>query len=140
VSDFESSPERAEPADPKATESESSDTTEEKGKSSEEAKDCSSANKEKETGEKEKKKRKTEAKSPEDEVSNSKSKKDEGSSKKSERKLVDGSDKKSPNMNGSKDSPLKKEPGDGFAGSFADWRDRKKEKALSKKGTGSLRN
>lgn len=37
-------------------------------------------------------------------------------------------------------SPSKKESGDDFAGSFADWRDRKKEKALNKVVPESLRN
>jgi hypothetical protein len=139
VSDFETPLEQAEPADPKAVKSESSVTTAEKGKGSKEPEDRSFVNKEKKTGEKEKKKRKIEAKLPEDLASNSKSKRDEKSSKKSEKKQADGSDKKSPKKNGSKDSPLRKEPDDGFVGSFADWRDRKKEKALSKKETGSLR-
>lgn len=134
VSDFETSLEQEEPAEIRAIRTESSLPSAEKSKSPKD--------KDKKTGEKEKKKRKIEGRSLED-GSSSKPKKDEKSLKKSEKgekKTSDNAEKKSPKKNGSKDSSLnRKEPEDGFAGSFADWRDRKKDKGLIKKGTGSLR-
>eukprot|EP00980_Cylindrotheca_fusiformis_P029646 scaffold23645_cov284-Cylindrotheca_fusiformis.AAC.1 len=53
---------------------------------------------------------------------------------------ADGKKSESEDSTPKKSSPKKeKESEDGFAGSFADWRDRKKEKAMNKKGTNSLR-
>jgi hypothetical protein len=104
-----------------------------------------STQKEKKNGEKEKKKRKIESKSSEEgsAAGPGKPKKEEKDKKKSAtKKNADGSEKekKSSKKSTGKESPnSKKEPEDGFAGSFADWRDRKKEKALSKKGGSSLR-
>jgi len=75
-----------------------------------------------------------------EDVDDSKSKKDKDEmSLDNGEKSSDSSDKKSPKKNDSKEPDIKKESEDDFAGSFADWRDRKKEKALSKKGTSSLR-
>jgi hypothetical protein len=54
-----------------------------------------------------------------------------------EKKVSENGKKSESAESSSKKSSPKKE--DGFAGSFADWRDRKKEKAMIKKGTGSLR-
>ena len=154
VSDFETpldgpdGPERAENNDDMAVEKKSPNA--EKAKTSKEMpqKDPQSISKEKKNGDKEKKRRKIESKLSEDgsTSSNGKQKKDDKSSskknteKKGGEKNLDGSDKKSMKKNGVKDpSPKRDEKEDGFVGSFADWRDRKKEKALSKKGGGSLR-
>ena len=135
VSDFETPLEQAEPAETKPAKSEPSAPSE-KTKSSKESEE-GTKKKEKKSGDKKEKKRKLGSKSPEAGAPPSKAKKDETSAKKSEKKPSEGSEKKK--KNGSKDSPLKKESEDGFVGSFADWRDRKKEKALNKKGPGSLR-
>jgi hypothetical protein len=146
VSDFETPLEQVEPMEPKAVSSDSSGTSAEKGKAAKEIEERPSSGKEKKSGEKEKKKRKIESRSSEDGASNGKSKKDKEdkvSKKTNEKKSSETSstEKKSSKKSGSKESPStsKKEPEDGFVGSFADWRDRKKEKALSKKGSGSLR-
>lgn len=85
---------------------------------------------------------KKEKKSEEPKTKKHKTSSDEESSSKpeNEEKKISDDDKKteSSELSSKKSSP-KKEAEDGFAGSFADWRDRKKEKAMSKKGTGSLR-
>ena len=152
VSDFETPLESPEAAQPKVVRSEAS--VEKKVSTAEKAKkprepeapsnEANGNSKEKKGGEKEKKKRKME--SSEDGSNSSKedkkSKKEEKVSKKSgekkhAEKRTENGDKKV-SKKSSKDSPSSK-PEDGFVGSFADWRDRKKEKALSKKGSGSLR-
>jgi hypothetical protein len=155
VSDFETPLESPEITLPKVVRSEASAdkmvATAEKAKKPREPEapsfEVNGSSKEKKSGEKEKKKRKIESPKSSEDGSNSskgdkKSKKEEKASKKSgEKKLTEkrteNGDKKVSKKN-SKESPSKK-PEDGFVGSFADWRDRKKEKALSKKGGGSLR-
>jgi hypothetical protein len=149
VSDFETPLESPEVAQPKVARSEASAdkkvVTAEKSKKPREpeapSNEANGSSKEKKNGEKEKKRRKMESPKSSEDGSNSskgdrKSKKEERVFKKSgEKKLVekrtDNGDKKA-SKKSSKDSPSKK-PEDGFVGSFADWRDRKK------KGGGSLR-
>lgn len=130
VSDFETPMEQARPAIKESLG---------KPEKSRTPKHSEERSKEKKTGGKEKKIRKMEGKMTED-ADDSKSKKDKDEmSLDNGEKSSDSSDKKSPKKNDSKEPDIKKESEDGFAGSFADWRDRKKEKALSKKGTSSLR-
>jgi hypothetical protein len=138
VSDFETPLGGPGPSDPPQVSSDSSNEKppglgSEKSKAEEERPSKGSqgaSSREKKSGEKPKKKRKSESA-----VEGAKSKKEPKPSKKN----TDASDKKGPKKSGGKGSSSK-EPEDGFVGSFADWRDRKKEKALSKKGgSGSLR-
>lgn len=151
VSDFETPLDQPDPSGPTSVVSdpsgEKNGATPEKAKKEPEDRSTKesqpSASKEKKNGEKEKKKKKIDSKSAEDgsSASHGKAKKEEKQSKKSgQKKNSDGSEKKSSKKSATKDSPTsKKDSEDGFVGSFADWRDRKKEKALSKKGGGSLR-
>lgn len=151
VSDFETPLESPDGAQPKVVRSEAS--ADKKVATAETAKkprepeapsngEANGGSKEKKSGEKEKKRRRVE--SSEDGSNSSKgdrkSKKEEKVSKKSgekkqTEKRTENGDKKS-SKKSSKESPSNKSE-DGFVGSFADWRDRKKEK--SKKGSGSLR-
>jgi hypothetical protein len=139
VSDFETPLEQAEPPSPKVFSSESPTPPTEKSKSQKESDGRPSGKeKEKKSAEKERKKRKIDSKSAEDGGPTTKARK-EKEEKPSKKATDSSSEKKSPKKSGSKDSPSRKEAEDRFVGSFADWRDRKKEKALSKKGPGSLR-
>jgi hypothetical protein len=146
VSDFETPLESPEVTQPKVVRSEASAdkkvATAEKAKRPREpetpSNEANGNSKEKKSGEKEKKKRKMESpKSSEDGSNSSKEEKKSRKEEKVSKKRTENGDKKA-SKKSCKDSPSKK-PEDGFVGSFADWRDRKKEKSLSKKNSGSLR-